>query len=146
MCLIVDANAAHKFLVHNSAVIEWLLQPKGKPRLCTGGQLTVELEIIGDVRRLLLTLDQAGRLRKISDKETLKGGKQLKTLRSNDVHVLALAIASGARTLATFDDKLSADFKDARIINRPRGKVYQHPDKQAHLLSHTPKSCGVHPK
>jgi hypothetical protein len=69
--------------------------------------------------------------------------KSAKLYRSNDVHILALAIASGARTLATFDRGLGDDFNDPRMINKPRGKIYSRPDKHGHLLCHTPKSRGV---
>ena len=44
--------------------------------------------------------------------------------RSNDAHVLALANLSGARLLFSNDRKLCDDFKDSRIVNNPRGKVY----------------------
>src|ERR1019366_7916668 len=110
---------------------------KGNPRLCTGGHLTHELDRIAAVQRILEELSRAGRLRKISDNEVRKHEQRLKIHRSNDVHVLALAIASGARTVATFDGALSADFKNPRIINNPRGRIYQRPDEHGHLLCHT---------
>ena len=146
MCLIVDANAASVFLTRKGAVIDWLLGPKGNPKLCIGGRLTGELEMIGEVGLLLLQLSRAGRVRRTADEEMQKHEKRLKSARlyqSNDVHVLALAIASGARTLATFDGDLSKDFKNPRIINGPHGRVYRDPEKHGHLLRHTPKSCGV---
>ena len=149
MCLIVDANAAHKFLVQKSAIVAWLFGPKGNPKLCTGGLLTRELDRIGAVQRILEELSRAGRLRTIPTAEIQKRERQIKSARlhrSNDVHVLALAIASGARTLATFDGALSADFKNPRIIKNPRGRIYQRPDEHGHLLCHTPKSCGVRAK
>jgi len=149
MCLIVDANASSVFLAPGSAVRVWLKGPKGNPRLCTGGLLTRELARVEEARKFLVDLSRAGRLRTIPEEEIKRHELKLKSAqihRSNDVHVLALAVASGARTLATFDAALSADFKDPLIINRPRGKIYQRPAKQAHLLCHTPKSCGVRAK
>lgn len=107
-----------------------------------------ELVKLDAVRRLLATLNRAGRLRSADaaqlrqEEDRLRAGRRC---RSNDFHVLALAIASGARTLATFDKALSDDFKDARFINRPRGAIYRDPTKHAHLLCHTPASCGVQP-
>ena len=44
--------------------------------------------------------------------------------RSDDPHVLALAIVSGARLLYSNDAALQRDFKDKRLIDSPRGKVY----------------------
>jgi predicted nucleic acid-binding protein len=146
MCLIVDANAAGTFLAQKSAVIDWLLGTKGSPRLCAGGKLTRELEIVGNVRVLLRQLSEAGRLRRIPDADIEAQVRQLKSKklhRSNDAHVLALAIASGARTLATADASLIADFKNPRIIHDPRGRVYRDPDKHGRLLCHTPQSCRV---
>ena len=43
---------------------------------------------------------------------------------SNDQHVLALALVSGARLLYTNDAALIADFKNRQIVANPRGKVY----------------------
>ena len=43
---------------------------------------------------------------------------------SNDVHVLALALVSGARLLYTNDAALIMDFKNSKVIANPRGKVY----------------------
>jgi hypothetical protein len=59
--------------------------------------------------------------------------------------VLALAIMTGARTLATFDNALAHDFRNADYISHPRGKIYRDPDRHARLLRHTPPSCGVRP-
>ena len=43
---------------------------------------------------------------------------------SNDPHVLALALVSGARLLYTNDTALIEDFGNREIVARPRGKVY----------------------
>ena len=43
---------------------------------------------------------------------------------SNDTHVIALAQTSGARLLYSNDKNLQVDFKDKRLIDEPRGKVY----------------------
>jgi hypothetical protein len=45
-------------------------------------------------------------------------------VRSNDLHVLGLACASGARILFSRDEPLHADFKNKHIIPQPRGKIY----------------------
>ena len=148
MCLIVDANVAAQFLAQPHAVSRWLLGDRGDPRLVAAGKLREELAKHAEVRRLLVRLEQAGRLRSVD-----AGGLRQEEVRlhasglcvSNDRHILALAILSGARTLATLDNGLAGDFKNARIISRPRGAVYRDPETHAHLLRHTPASCGVRP-
>jgi len=104
VCLIVDADAAGRFLANPSPLRNWLLGDKGDPRLVAAGRLMRELVKLGDVRRLLATLNRAGRLRSADaaqlrkEESRLRGGRQCQ---SNDIHVVALALVSGARTLAT---------------------------------------------
>ena len=43
---------------------------------------------------------------------------------SNDEHVIALALVSGARLLYTNDQALIDDFKNRDIVAGPRGKIY----------------------
>lgn len=146
MCLIVDTNTAGDFLAQRSAIRDWLLGDRGSPRLVAAGRLLEELVRNNAVQRLLRVLEQAGRLRSVSSDVLRREEAQLQTsalCRSNDLHVLALAIASGARTLATFDDNLTSDFRNPRIINGPRGSIYRNPALHRHLLRHTPQSCSV---
>jgi hypothetical protein len=146
MCLIVDANAAARFLGQPSAIRKWLLGEHGEPRLVAAGLLLRELAKLNEVRRLLLELNRTGRLRSVSPERLRQEEARLRTAghcQSNDLHVLALGIVSGARTLATFDGALTSDFRNAKIINKPRGNVYSKPKTHEHLLRHTPKSCGV---
>ena len=44
--------------------------------------------------------------------------------KSNDDHVLALAIVSGARLLFTNDNALQDDFRNLQILPGIRGRVY----------------------
>jgi len=146
VCLIVDANTAGEFLAEPGPVTDWLLGRLGSPRLVLAGRLKEELGRLERVRRFLVTLDRAGRLRtvdpnQLSDEERRLCSEGL--FESNDPHVLSLAIVSGARTLATLDNALTRDFKNPRIINQPRGSVYRDPKKHGALLGHTPQSCGI---
>lgn len=146
MCLIVDANVACVFLAGDNPVIEWLLRGNGKGRLVASGLLKRELSKIDAVRRLLVQLERAGRLRSVNEAQLEAEQERLRLsgcCRSDDPHVLALAILSGARTLATFDRALTDDFHNARIISDPRGSVYKDGQLHGHLLRHTPRSCGV---
>jgi hypothetical protein len=145
VCLIVDANVAPKFLVQSSAITDWLFGERGSPRLVAAGKLREELARNGGVRRQLVELDRAGRLRSADPERLQREERRLRTSAtcvSNDLHVLALGIASGARTLATDDNALAADFRNKRIIDGPRGKIYRDPARHGRLLCHTP-SCGI---
>jgi hypothetical protein len=118
------------------------------PRLVAAGKLREELQYHDEVRKLLVTLERAGRLRSADAGQLAQEERRLRSgqrCRSNDRHVLALAIVSGARTLATYDNALADDFRNAEIINSPRGSVYRNPAGHAHLLRHTARSCGVQP-
>ena len=50
-----------------------------------------------------------------------RGLKKCKCIKSNDAHVIALAIVSGANVLVTNDKKLSNDFKRCTKIHRNYG-------------------------
>jgi len=85
------------------------------------------------MRRWLRELRLSGRLTQRPDicKDVDEMTNQLKsplrgsgTCRSNDHHIVALAVVSGARLLYTNDRNLTDDFKDKRLIDNPRGKVY----------------------
>jgi predicted nucleic acid-binding protein len=145
VCLIVDANAAGEFLAKSSAIRDWLGSSRGEPRLVAAGLLRRELARLSEVRRFLVQLDRAGRLRSADEHRLRREEERLRASSlcgSNDSHVLALAIVTGARTLATFDQALIDDFRNAGIVSGPRGSVYRDPGTHAHLLRHTP-SCGV---
>jgi predicted nucleic acid-binding protein len=149
MCLIVDANVAAQFLAQPNPVTQWLLGERGNPRLVAAGKLRAELARHDGVRQLLVQLERAGRLRPIDPAQLRQkelGLHKSRACRSNDAHVLALAIVSGARTLATLDNALAEDFKNPKIIPRPGGKIYRDPETHAHLLCHTPVSCGIRGK
>ncbi len=150
MCLIVDSNVGPKFLVQSSAIVDWLFGERGSPRLVAAGKLRQELAMNEQVRGQLVVLERAGRLRSVDAEKLHLEERRLLADRvcpSNDSHILALAIVSGARTLATNDNALAGDFRNKSIIDKPRGSIYRDPDDHAHLLRHT-SSCGVksHPK
>jgi hypothetical protein len=149
VCLIVDANVAGRFLASPGAIVDWLFGDRGEPRLVAAGKLREELAKLNEVRHRLVTLERAGRLRSAdphllhAEEDRLRKAKQCV---SNDHHVLALAIVTGARTLATDDDALTSDFKNRQVISAPGGKVYRDPEIHGRLLGHTPKSCGIRPR
>ena len=142
MCLIVDTNFKTRVPFEEWTCRTWLWNTP-RARLVVGGLLLEELAQDHDIRKFLAELDRAGRLRKFDRQEIESAGKKVKVrLRSNDPHVIGLALASGARTLATFDAALRADFNDKRVIDNPRGAIFQNLPQHRKLLRHT-KSCGI---
>ena len=129
MCAIVDANVAGEIFGENrspagKAFFDWV--SKGHGRIVAGGKLLEELNKTrarGWVREAI----NSGRIRRVkaSDVEDLENQLRLRQIcRSNDPHVIALAILSGARLLYSNDENLQNDFKTKNLIDHPRGKIY----------------------
>lgn len=148
MCLIVDANLAAKVFAPGDGataadfapVLRWL---ESQGCLVYGGLLAEELGRVAEVRRYLIALSRAGRARLLAPEAVAREEAKVRDLgglKSNDLHVVALARASGARTLCSHDQLLHQDFKNASLISDPRGAVYQQA-RHKQLLKHT-SSCG----
>ncbi|MDE0268677.1 MAG: hypothetical protein OXI96_06535 [Acidimicrobiaceae bacterium] len=140
MCAIVDSNIVSELWEQggNPAgrgfrnVID-----KGRLPLAFGGSnLKQELTRMNTSKpsrtaRWIQQLQVAGRLISVSDREVDERTQDLLhmrqssvDIRSNDHHILALAQVSGARLLYTNDQHLTEDFRNAKLINKPRGRVY----------------------
>lgn len=102
---------------------DWINQGPG--HLIVGGTLLKELKI--PTRNWARQLQLAGRMTVVAkeavDARTVRLGHE-GACQSNDQHVIALAQISGARLLYTDDNDLTQDFKNKRLIDHPRGKVY----------------------
>ena len=149
MCAIVDNSARDEvFGDARSAAgqyfFDWL-QRGG--RLVIGGRLTDELKGSYKFNIWLKDALPAGRVRVVPrslvDAEE-KGLEQAKNFRSDDPHVLALAIVSGARLLYSNDRDLQKDFKNPAIFGHSGfGTIYTSVDYKdirrvhKHLLRHT---------
>lgn len=142
MCIIIDANCGSDFNPISKDAIpvyEWLTRGG---RMASGGKLKVELLKCG-FRKLYAQLRLAGRIveyaeQRLSEEvDNIEKGAKLK---SNDIHIIALARVSGARLLFSRDGALHKDFRNPKIIAAPRGKVYQR-NKPAHtrLLARAPE-------
>jgi len=146
LCLIIDACvAAEVFAVpcgsDHQPIWDWL---KSGGRIVFGGLLTRELNAIVNVRKRLLELWRAGVAHQVPDEAVESEERKVRATglcRSQDTHVLALALASGTRILCTNDAALETDFKNPRLIPRPRGRVYK---RAAHrrLLGHNSICLG----
>ena len=98
----------------------------GAGRLVVGGKLIKELASTkaGEwVKQAILSkrvkiLDKA-KVNTSVNKLQDEGG-----FKSDDPHIVALAQVSGARLLYSNDKKLQQDFKNKKLIDQPRGKVY----------------------
>ena len=132
MCAIIDNNVRHEVFggseVQTEAgkyFLDWLDNRHG--RLAVGGKLLEELSDYTGFRNWLRRALAVGRARRVSDAEVNAATATLQSrniCKSNDAHVLALAIVSGARLLFTNDQDLQSDFGNRRIISGVRGKIY----------------------
>jgi predicted nucleic acid-binding protein len=105
-----------------------------------GGKLRDEYRGNLDVMRIVLQLERAGRARLVSSELILQEQEAVKAIggmKSNDLHVLALARAANVRLLCTNDGALQKDFTNLRFI-KPQGRIYKRPN-QGHLLQ---ECCG----
>ncbi len=92
-----------------------------------GGRLTREYVRNHDILRRLALLDRQGAARVLPDDEV---DKQEATVaasglcKSDDPHVLAVALVGKVRLLVSNDAALINDFRHKAIIDKPRGRVY----------------------
>lgn len=142
MCLILDNNSVHRVLLKQDEtelldLKQALLSPNDiSVRIVYGGKLREEYETNADVRRVVATLDKAGRARKIPDNavdlatQSVVSGNLCK---SDDPHIIVLALVANVRLLCTQDKMLMDDFTNKEILKTPRGKIYTN-GKHTHLL------------
>ena len=152
-CAIVDANAVSD--VFGDAPSEagasfrrWI--NSGDGQLVSGGKLQKELcRASGTFRLWVAAARAAGQLTVFSPEDLqsqIDHFESHRNRRSNDAHVLALAMASGARLLYTNDEALQRDFRDHTLINNPRGRVFstrvnRQFDRQKRELLRTAPPC-----
>ncbi len=129
MCIIIDTNKISAFLKDPSSedmqpIHTWLSERGGSFVCTTYGTYGQELK---DFQHKLRAYYQSGQA-KLYSEESIKSEeaavKAINKHKSNDIHILALARASGARLLCTEDKNLKDDFKKKEIIDNPRGKIY----------------------
>ena len=142
MCGIVDANVAGEVFGDDrppagQRFFDWLSSPRGQ--LVVGGELRRELSRSHGFVRWLRNAIQYGRAHSMADEEVeARTGelRQREICRSDDEHVLALAIASGARLLYTNDTLLMDDFRNRNIVSGPTGKIYTTRDRKDFRPAH----------
>lgn len=141
MCLIIDANRACVVFDYPTPVdflplFDWIEQRGGV--VIIGGRLRRELYKVDRAKRRIKEWVRAGRAFIIDESLVDKLESEIavgQALKSDDPHVIALAQLSGARVLCTEDRNLIVDFKDKRLIDKPRGAVYR-TQRHKKLLQH----------
>lgn len=145
MCAIVDANTANEIFgtkrsEAGSKFFDWL--NTGTGILIAGGKLLDELNKTKCrewARQAMLSGKIILESRQVVEDQTAKLYNE-NACKSNDHHVIALAQISGARLLYTNDNDLQEDFKNKKLIDKPRGRIYstnkynQYTDSQRELL------------
>ena len=130
MCVILDSNVVGEVFGTNrppagKGFFERI--HSGRLRLIAGGKLLSELAHNEVFRLWWQEATRSGDVTDVDDRpveeETRRLAKQ-KVCRSNDEHVVALAVVGGARLLYSNDKGLQKDFTDTDLINDPAGKVY----------------------
>ena len=129
MCAIVDTNVISEVMSGKTEAgikfKDWLENRKG--RLVVGGKLLEELLKDNNFKLWFMEMRRSDVVEQIK-KELVRIRQsnldQRNDLKSDDSHILALAIESGARLLYTNDGKLKKDFRNKNIISRPLGKIY----------------------
>ena len=139
MCIIIDANKCNELANGDSdlqPIIEWIASGKGNIVFANTDRFQTEFRGCSvDFKTLWRTYDQAGQVNHMNSIDVEKEMKTLKNLKSNDDHIIALALVSGAKILVSGDKNLHEDFKNKE--NGVGGKVYQY-KKQKHLLTQNP--------
>lgn len=137
MCAIVDTNVLGKVFGDNPTdagkfFYDWLNKPRGGILVTGGTKFKDETNNNANFARVLRERINAGRARQVPDADVDAETDRLDAMdkrgaivcKSNDKHILALAIVSHTRILFTNDGDLQGDFKNSDIIDAPRGKVY----------------------
>ena len=129
MCAIVDTNVISEVLRGKTEAgikfKDWLENRKGK--LIVGGKHLDELLGDNGFKSWFMEMRRSSVVEQISNELIQMHQSNLdqrNDLKSNDSHVLALAIESGARLLYTNDGDLKKDFSNKNIISCPLGKIY----------------------
>ena len=132
MCAIIDHNVTFEVFGRKQTEAgkefrKWL--DDGQGVLVVGGKNLRELtqnnnfrNWFVESRRLVDRLRQIDKAKIEAEEERLRVDGRLT---SNDGHVVALAIVSGARLLYTNDRKLTQDFENAEVVVNTTGEVFE---------------------
>lgn len=139
MCIILDANLFSDYLQNTpdmAPVRQWLEGSKrrrGKLAYSPTAKFKAEVRR-HPLRDKLVELRRAGLLKEVPTTKVAEEEEKLPDLKSDDFHVVALAVAGHVSLLVSRDQALHKDFKD--VVG---GKVYQ---RAAHRHLLTPDLCA----
>ncbi len=130
MCIIVDRNKHGLFLQEPPTedvqpIHDWINKLGGKLVYSNGGKFVEEFS--GRAKIRLDNYLQAGRAKLIPYRKVEKKLNKLnkRLLKSDDPHIIALALAARVRLLYTSDVNLIEDFTNYRIMGKGnKGKIY----------------------
>ena len=136
MCGVVDKVVAFEVFGDRQTAAgkgfrDWIDRRGGS--LAVGGDLLDELDGNGKFKEWYTRNIQSGLILQIGRARIAPIQRRLKQegrCKSNDIHVLALAIASGARLLYTNDTDLMDDFRNRDLVPGPPGKIYTTKDRK----------------
>lgn len=133
MCAILDANAAGLVFTSRTTGVEnesaskrffdWI--DSGAGSLIAGGKLLGELDKVSNFQKWRKRAVFAGRIRILDEDNVNQTASQVAPhCKSDDPHVIAVALIGNARFLYSNDNDLQKDFKNPNLVNNPRGSVY----------------------
>lgn len=122
MCLVIDANQAGVFCKQQRPYVQSLLGwINSGGRVVSGGQLERELFKIREMRVLALEWSRRGNLIRLPTEDLQRETDRVRDkCRSNDPHVVAVAIVGRADVVVTEDNLLIQDLKDPSIVGSKR--------------------------
>lgn len=138
MCVIIDTNKAADFCRQDRPYLKILMHWISKGgRVASGGDLEKELYKIEKMRAIISEWSRSGRLVRYSAEKISAVEVGIENLcRSNDSHVVALAIVSQASIVVTEDKLLIDDLREKSIVGVKR-RIYKEnsasPAKTDHL-------------
>lgn len=133
MCAILDADVVGLVFTSRATEAEnesaskrffdWV--DSGPGSLVAGGKLLSELDRNSNFQKWRKRAVSAGRIT-ILDRVGVnqKACQVAPHCKSDDPHVIAVALISNARFLYSNDDYLQKDFRNPNLVNNPRGSVY----------------------
>ena len=132
--MILDADHHDIFIKQEDQSMKllynWIMKKGGK--LIYSNHNRIEQEITNKMKKMFLAYSRAGKTKRIPKERVEQSMNEIRTnyqLKSNDLPILGLALASSTKLLCSNDKYLHQDFTN--II--PQSKIYQ-THKHQHLL------------
>ena len=126
MCVVVviDANSMNIIIedtnLYDKFFKRWLINKNGIIAFAKGGKYEDEVQRSEKFKRMLVQYERSGQLITVSQSALSDSQNKIhdKSIKSDDLHILTLALASGAQILISQDKNLGKDFKNNQILPR----------------------------